>query len=91
MLLTSGHSVRPYEGLRIEGDGSLRVVKMRIIERDGVKSVRFSEGITVAGIPAEAWKYQVNGKSALEWVIERYSDSCDKASGLRNDCNDWGR
>ena len=33
----------------------------------------------------------MNGKSALDWIIERYQDSTDKDSGLRNDCNAWGR
>ena len=42
------------------------------------------------GIPAEAWRYRVNGKSALEWIVERYRDDTDKASGIRNDCNAWG-
>ena len=32
----------------------------------------------------------MNGKSALEWIVERYQDSTDKDSGLRNDCNAWG-
>ncbi|MBQ9594798.1 MAG: hypothetical protein IJR35_02945, partial [Synergistaceae bacterium] len=35
--------------------------------------------------------YVVNGRSALDWIIERYQDSTDKASGIRNDCNSWGR
>ncbi|MBR0034490.1 MAG: hypothetical protein IJP54_02330, partial [Synergistaceae bacterium] len=46
---------------------------------------------TIGGIPAEAWEYVVNGRSALEWIVERYSDSVDGKSGLRNDGNAWGR
>ena len=31
----------------------------------------------------------VNGKSAIEWIMERYAVTVDKASGIRNDPNDW--
>ncbi|MBR0257872.1 MAG: hypothetical protein IJQ58_09070, partial [Synergistaceae bacterium] len=50
----------------------------------------YNAGITLRGIPREAWEYRVNGRSALEWIVERYRDDVDKASGLRNDCNAWG-
>ena len=33
----------------------------------------------------------MNGRSAVEWIVERYSDSVDGKSGLRNDGNAWGR
>ena len=31
----------------------------------------------------------VNGKPALDWVIERQCVKTDKASGIVNDANDW--
>ena len=40
-------------------------------------------------IPLEAYGYIVNGKSAIEWIMERYAVTVDKASGIRNDPNDW--
>lgn len=43
-----------------------------------------------AGIPKEAHRYQVNGRSALEWLIDRYQIRTDKASGIVNDPNSWG-
>lgn len=40
--------------------------------------------------PAEALDCVVNGKSALEWVMERYQITVDhKEGGVRNDPNDW--
>ncbi len=33
----------------------------------------------------------VNGKPALEWVMERYQLTRDKDSGIPNDPNDWAR
>ena len=90
-LHTGYESVSPYP-VELCGDaGDLRVSGMRSVIEGGERVIRYNDGLTVRGIPESAWEYEVNGRSALEWVIERYSDSCDKASGLRNDCNDWGR
>jgi len=33
----------------------------------------------------------VNGKSAIEWIIERYAVTVDKDSLIKNDPNDWGK
>lgn len=45
--------------------------------------------LTLRDIPPEAYDYVVNGKSAIEWIMERYQVTVDKASGIRNDPNDW--
>lgn len=45
--------------------------------------------ITMSGIPKAAWDYIVNGKAALDWVMERQAVRVDKASGIVNDANDW--
>ncbi|MDG0868000.1 DEAD/DEAH box helicase [SAR202 cluster bacterium JH702] len=52
-------------------------------------SVIYNENITMRDIPLEAYEYIVNGKSALEWVMERQVVKIDKASGLVNDANDY--
>ena len=31
----------------------------------------------------------VNGKSAIEWIMERYQITTHKKSGITNDPNDW--
>ncbi|RKZ45893.1 MAG: hypothetical protein DRR08_33770 [Candidatus Parabeggiatoa sp. nov. 2] len=49
----------------------------------------YNSNITLSGIPLSAYDYIVNGKSALEWIIERYQVTTDKASGIKNDPNDW--
>ncbi len=66
------------------------VEKMRIKDLNGEKVIKYNENIMITNIPAEAWRYVVNGKSALEWIIERYQNLVDKDSGLRNDANAWG-
>lgn len=47
--------------------------------------------ITIESIPLKAYEYIVNGKSAIEWIMERYSVAIDKASQIKNDPNDWSR
>jgi predicted helicase len=37
----------------------------------------------------QAYEYVVNGKSAIEWVMERYQVSTHKESGITNNPNDW--
>jgi predicted helicase len=46
--------------------------------------------LRLTGIPLEAYGYVINGKSAIEWVMERYQVTVDKDSGIRNDPNTWG-
>jgi predicted helicase len=50
-------------------------------------TVIYNPQITITGIPLEAYDYVVNGKPALEWVMERQCVKTDKASGIVNDAN----
>ena len=50
-------------------------------------TVIYNSNITMTGIPLEAYNYVVNGKPALEWVMERQCVKTDKASGIVNDAN----
>ena len=50
-------------------------------------TVIYNPHITVRGIPNEAWDYVVNGKPALQWVMERQCVKTDKASGILSDAN----
>ena len=45
--------------------------------------------ITIKNIPAEAYEYVVNGRTAIGWIMERYQIKTDKDSGIVNDPNDW--
>lgn len=53
--------------------------------------IYYNNAITIEDIPAEAYEYVVNGKSAIEWIMERYAITTDKKSGIINDPNDWAR
>jgi predicted helicase len=50
-------------------------------------AVLYNRNITMTDIPLEAYDYVVNGKPALEWVMERQGVKTDKASGIVNDAN----
>ena len=52
-------------------------------------TVIYNANITMTDVPLEAYDYVVNGKPALEWVIERQVVKTDKASGIVNDANDY--
>jgi len=49
----------------------------------------YNSKLTLSQIPLEAYEYIVNGKSALEWIMERYKVTKDKDSGIINDPNHW--
>lgn len=52
-------------------------------------TVVYNTKITLRDIPEAAWGYIVNGKAALDWVMERQAVRVDKDSGIVNDANDW--
>lgn len=53
--------------------------------------ILYNSNLSLDGIPLEAYDYIVNGKPALEWIMERYQITIDKDSGIKNDPNDWCR
>ena len=52
-------------------------------------AIIYNSYITLSGIPLETYEYIVNGKPALEWIMERYQITKDKDSGITNNPNDW--
>ena len=73
-------------------DSDYRVTKMKYGKKGKDKdlsTLHYNAKITVTGIPLEAYKYVVNGKPALDWVVERQCVSTHKDSGIINDANDW--
>jgi predicted helicase len=84
--------------LQIVGGGTLltdadyRVEKMRYGKNGNGKDLStliYNNKITVTGIPLEAYEYVINGKPALDWIVERQCVKTDKDSGIVNDANDY--
>ena len=59
---------------------------MRHPSKDRTRIV-YNDNFTVCGVPEEAYEYMVNGKPAVQWVMERQCVKTDKASGIVNDAN----
>lgn len=91
-------TVEPYKGVEtVFGLGNkidYRVEKMRFGKngKETDKSTIFyNSQIVIHNIPLEAYDYIVNGKSAIEWIMERYAVTINKDSQIKNDPNDWAR
>ncbi|MFW6551371.1 DEAD/DEAH box helicase [Acinetobacter baumannii] len=76
----------PYNQLT---DQDFYVEKMKFAKKGEKGTVIYNKRITIKDIPLEAYDYVVNGKPALEWVMERQGVSTHKDSGIVNDANDW--
>ncbi len=68
-----------------EVEGYYDVVKMT---KKGDR-IQYNHHITITQIPKKAFDYVINGKSAIDWVIERYSITKDKDSLIENNPNDY--
>ncbi|GAA9074688.1 hypothetical protein BTM317_11140 [Helicobacter pylori] len=51
--------------------------------------INYNNHIAITKIPKKAFEYVVNGKSAIDWVIERYKKTTDKDSKIKNNPNDY--
>jgi predicted helicase len=93
-------TVEPYPVVYKQGDprtwvvkdaqAFYRVTKMKFAGKRGdtdKTTVIYNANITMTDVPLEAYDYVVNGKPALEWVMERQVVKTDKASGIVNDAN----
>ncbi len=72
-------------------DYSVNKMRFRKIGKENDKStIIFNDHITIGNIPEKAYKYVVNGRSAVEWIMESYRIKTDKDSGLTDDPNTYG-
>jgi predicted helicase len=80
-----------YDGVKVVGEdsGFFKVEKMKFPNKGQKDIIIFNPRITIENIPLEAYDYVVNGKSAIEWIMERYQITTHKESQITNDPNDW--
>ncbi len=85
--------VPAYKGVKVSGDDGkfYAVEKMRFPAKGQKDSIIYNSKITVSKIPEKAYEYVVNGKSAIEWIMERYQVTVHTESGIKNDPNDWAK
>lgn len=84
------------KAINLLDDAAFRVEKMKFGKSkvdgkniDDKTTVIYNAKIEITGIPLESYDYIVNGKPALEWVMERQAVTTHKDSGIVNDANDW--
>src|SRR5699024_911255 len=86
-----------YKGASVEykDTSSWKVIKMRhpkfrdnngkLIEDKSI--IIFNSDITIKDIPKKAYEYVINGKSAIEWIMDQYQVKTDRKSGIVDDPN----
>lgn len=58
------------------------------LEKD-YSTIIFNDSITISNIPEKAYEYVVNGKPAIEWIMDQYQVKTDKKSGITDDPNEY--
>ena len=62
---------------------------MRFANKERRDTLLVNELVSLTGIPTEAHRYVVNGRTPLEWLMYYYKTATDKRSGIVNDANEW--
>ncbi|MDT2893338.1 DEAD/DEAH box helicase [Lactococcus lactis] len=79
-----------WEGVEVEiSKPNYRVKKMKHPKKGILDTIIFNDSITIKNIPEKAYEYIVNGRPAIEWIIDQYQVKIDKKSGITDDPNDF--
>ena len=79
-----------WEGVEVEiSKPDYRVKKMKHPKKGILDTIIFNDSITIKNIPEKAYEYIVNGRPAIEWIIDQYQVKTDKKSGITDDPNDF--
>jgi predicted helicase len=88
--------VPPYHGVKVTGadKNNFRVEKIRYTDKARKDVIQYNSFIRIEDVPTKAYEYTVGGKSAIDWIVERYKITTDlnskgEGSGITNDPNDW--
>ena len=85
-------TIPPYDGINIDfksDNPNFKVKKMKHPQRGKLDTIIFNEDIVISDIPERAYEYVVNGKPAIEWIIDQYQVKIDKKSGIIDDPNEF--
>ncbi len=77
--------------MRCLSDDDYHLTQMKFAVKADKSRIVYNQKISFSGIPIEAYEYVVNGKPALEWVMERQSEWTHKDSGIVNSTNHWAK
>lgn len=93
-------NTKPYDDINIAVKGNtdyhvekITFAKKRNLETGKLENDRstiiFNNSITISNIPLKAYQYVVNGRSAIEWIMDQYRVKLDKKSEITDDPNDY--
>ena len=63
--------------------------RMRFADKTVRDTLIVNDRVELSGIPPEAHRYVVNGRTPLEWLMFYYHEKTDTRSGIVNDANGW--
>lgn len=91
-------NIDPYTDISInikKEKPSYKVEKMRFAKErnnegklvNDKSTIIFNKDITIEDIPEKAYEYVVNGRSAIEWIMDQYQVEKNEKSGITDDPN----
>lgn len=78
--------------IKYKDNADYKVTRMKFNNRNDKSTIIFNRSITISNIPEKAYRYVVNGKSAIEWIMDQYrihDTGSYKKSGITDDPNDY--
>lgn len=81
-----------WDGVEVQITGlepNYRVKKMKHPQKGILDTIIFNENISIKNIPDVAYEYVINGRPAIEWIIDQYQVKTDKKSGITDDPNEF--
>lgn len=83
--------------IQLSANPSYVVTKMKFAKKrdengktvNDLSTIIYNQDITISNIPEKAYEYMVNGRSAIEWIMDQYQIKTDKKSGITDDPNDY--
>ena len=84
-----------YDGISIESKSNpsyevkkMKFAKVKKSEKDR-STIIFNTDLTIRNIPDKAYKYIINGRSAIEWIMDQYQVKTDKKTGITDNPNNF--
>jgi len=79
-----------WEGVEVDiTEPNYRVEQIKHPKKGFLNTIIYNKNITIKNIPEKAYEYVVNGRPAIEWIIDQYQVKTDKKSGITDDPNEF--
>lgn len=66
-----------------------KVNKMKFVKKGVKEEILFNDDIIIKNIPLRAFEYVINGRSAIEWIMDQYQVKTDNKSKIKDDPNEF--